>query len=198
MRYLVGAGGLAKEFLSYASYNGDKKIVGVIDKEDGLFYGLPVIAEEKVLADKDRGMDGLILATGQIELRKSLIEKFDRYYFPNIYFGGQPSHMASVGRGFVMCPFSLVTSNARIGNFCLLNVYSCVAHDCIIGNNCVLSPSVQLNGNVTVGDNVFFGTGAIVIPGISICSDVVIGAGCVVTKSILMSGVYVGNPAREL
>ena len=45
--------------------------------------------------------------------------------------------------------------------------------------------------------NVDFGSNATILP-VEICDHVVIGAGTVVTKNITKSGVYIGNPAKNM
>jgi acetyltransferase-like isoleucine patch superfamily enzyme len=48
-----------------------------------------------------------------------------------------------------------------------------------------------------LGTHVSIGTNATVLP-VTVCDRVVIGAGAVVTKGVAESGIYVGNPARNL
>jgi len=190
MRYILGDGGLARELLSYMK---DRKesVHGLIGLHNGNSYGVPVLAEENILDEPS-----LVLGLGDVGLRKKLIERFsNKYYFDDLLLGFK-SFMAITGRGLVMCPHSMITANATIGDFCLLNIYSSITHDCVVGDNCVLSPVVQLNGGVKVGNNVFFGTGAIVIPGVTICDNVIIGAGTVIRHDIDKPGTYAGNPVR--
>ena len=195
MRYILGDGGLARELFSYWAQEKvnifeDDRIHGFIGLKDGEMCGLPVWSEESI------PWGSVILGLGDVGLRRKLIEKYsNKYKFADLLYGFR-SHLAITGRGLVMCPQSMITANATIGDFCLLNNQSCVTHDCVLGTNCVLSPGVLLGGGVMVGDNVFFGLGAIVLPNILICSDTIIGAGCVVTKSITTPGTYVGSPAR--
>ena len=55
---------------------------------------------------------------------------------------------------------------------------------------------IAKNGNIVIGNNVFIGYGAIILPNTTICDNVIIGAGSVVSRSLIKSGVYVGNPAQ--
>ncbi|EKT4473786.1 acetyltransferase [Pseudomonas putida] len=108
-----------------------------------------------------------------------------------------------IGDGAVLCPFTMITSNAKIGRFFQANIYSYVAHDCIIGDFVTFAPSVKCNGNVVIEDHVYIGTGAVIKQGtpakpIVIGSGAVVGMGAVVTKSVAPGSTVVGNPAKPL
>lgn len=108
-----------------------------------------------------------------------------------------------IGEGAILCGFSQVTSNARIGRYFHANIYSYVAHDCVVGNFVTLAPGAKINGNVIIEDYAYVGTGAIVKQGSPGKATVVgrgsvVGMGAVVTKSVPAGVVVVGNPAREL
>jgi sugar O-acyltransferase (sialic acid O-acetyltransferase NeuD family) len=108
---------------------------------------------------------------------------------------------ASVGRAAILCDFSMVTSNATVGNFFHANIYSYVAHDCVVGDFVTLAPKACINGNVNVGDHAYIGTGALIKPGtrdnpLTIGPGAVVGMGAVVTKDVPAGAVVKGNPAR--
>lgn len=108
-----------------------------------------------------------------------------------------------IGEGAILCGFSQVTSNVRIGRHFHANIYSYVAHDCVVGDFVTLAPAAKLNGNVVVEDHAYIGTGAIIKQGSPgkptvIGKGAVVGMGAVVTKSVPAGLVVVGNPAREL
>lgn len=108
-----------------------------------------------------------------------------------------------VGEGAVLCHFTHLTSNIRIGKQFHLNIYSYVAHDCVIGDYVTFAPKVQCNGNVHIEDHAYIGTGAIIKQGtparpIVIGKGAVVGMGAVVTKSVAPGVTVIGNPARPL
>ena len=108
-----------------------------------------------------------------------------------------------LGDGAILCPFTTITSNAKIGRFFHANLYSYVAHDCIIGDFVTFAPSVHCNGRVVIEDYAYIGTGAIIKEGTDVKPTVigkgsVVGMGAVVTKSVLPYTTVVGNPAAEL
>lgn len=108
-----------------------------------------------------------------------------------------------IGSGAILCPYTIVTSNAKIGRFFHCNIYSYIAHDCVIGDFVTFAPDVHCNGNVIIEDHVYIGTGAMIKQGSSdkpliIGKGATVGMGAVVTKSIAPNITVVGNPAVEL
>jgi len=106
-----------------------------------------------------------------------------------------------VQEGLILCPFTTLTSNIRIGRHVHLNIYSYIAHDCIIGDFVTFAPRVSCNGNVIIEDHAYIGTGAVIKQGtpdkpLVIGRGAVVGMGAVVTKSVPAGVTVVGNPAR--
>ena len=109
----------------------------------------------------------------------------------------------SVGQGAILCAFTTLTSNVKIGNFFHANLYSYVAHDCVIGDFVTFAPGVKCNGNVVIEDYAYIGTGAIIKQGsaikpLTIGEGAVVGMGAVVTKSVKAGDVVIGNPAKSI
>lgn len=108
-----------------------------------------------------------------------------------------------IAEGAVLCHFTQLTSNIKIGKQFHANIYSYVAHDCVIGDYVTFAPKVQCNGNVHIEDHAYIGTGAIIKQGtptrpIVIGKGAVVGMGAVVTKSVAPGVTVIGNPARPL
>lgn len=108
-----------------------------------------------------------------------------------------------IAEGAILCAYTTITANAKIGKFFHANIYSYVAHDCIIGDYVTFAPNVHCNGSVIIEDFVYAGTGVIIKQGtpekpIIIGKGAVLGMGAVVTKSVAPFEVVVGNPARPL
>ena len=108
-----------------------------------------------------------------------------------------------IGEGSLLCPFTCITSNIKIGKFFHANIYSYVAHDCVIGDYVTFAPGVKCNGNIHIEDHAYIGTGAVIKQGtpdkpLVIGKGAVVGMGAVVTKSVPAGVTVVGNPARIL
>ncbi len=108
-----------------------------------------------------------------------------------------------IGEGSLLCPFTCLTSNIKIGKFFHANIYSYVAHDCVIGDYVTFAPGVKCNGNIHIEDHAYIGTGAVIKQGtpdkpLVIGKGAIVGMGAVVTKSVPEGVTVVGNPARIL
>ena len=109
----------------------------------------------------------------------------------------------SIGHGAILCPFTTITSNVKIGKSFHANIYSYIAHDCVVGDYVTFAPGVKCNGNVVIEDYAYVGTGAIIKQGrpgkpLRIGKGALVGMGAVVTKDVAEGAVVVGNPAKPL
>jgi sugar O-acyltransferase (sialic acid O-acetyltransferase NeuD family) len=108
-----------------------------------------------------------------------------------------------IGPGAILCGYTTVTSNVRIGAFFHANLYSYIEHDSVIGDYVTFAPGVHCNGNVHIGDHAYIGSGAILRNGVPdkplvIGAGAVVGMGAVVTADVAPGATVVGNPARPL
>jgi sugar O-acyltransferase (sialic acid O-acetyltransferase NeuD family) len=111
--------------------------------------------------------------------------------------------LSEIGEGAILCPFTTITSNSKIGKFFHANIYSYVAHDCTIGDFVTFAPGVHCNGKITIEDHAYIGAGAMIKQGTEthpmvIGRGAVVGMGAVVTKSVEPFTTVVGNPAIPL
>jgi sugar O-acyltransferase (sialic acid O-acetyltransferase NeuD family) len=108
-----------------------------------------------------------------------------------------------IAEGAILCAFTTITSNVKIGRFFHANLYSYVAHDSIIGDFVTFAPSVHCNGRVVVEDYAYIGTGVVIKEGengrpIVIGKGSIVGMGAVVTKNVPPFTTVIGNPAVEM
>lgn len=103
-----------------------------------------------------------------------------------------------IGEGTIVCPGSVVSADASLGEQVHVNFNCSIGHDVQLGDYSTLSPTVTIGGEVDVSESVFFGAAANVLPRVSIGEGVVIGASAVVLRSVEANSVMVGNPARRL
>ena len=103
-----------------------------------------------------------------------------------------------LGKGIQLFPNSIVQTNAKVGDYSIINTGAILEHDCILGNGVHMMPGSVIGGNATIGNYVTIGLNATVMPKIQVADGAYIGAGAVVTKDVKKNEVVVGNPAKFL
>lgn len=215
---IVGAGGHGRECADIVRRAfGPSALLGIVDDRDetaamleamGLSYLGPIDAIGEVIGATDTQV---VVAMGLPAVRRAVVDRLGRlahdslgddHPWPVASALVDPTAVvsphATIGSGFVAFPHTFVSTNAKLGAQCHLNVGAAVSHDCAVGDFVTLSPGVMLNGSVTVGDNVFFGTRAVVLPGCTVGDGAVVGAGAVVTSDVPARQTWVGVPARPV
>jgi len=143
------------------------------------------------------------VAVGDSKIREKIVNQFlseEAFPFSITCLSAMSLSCNQIGEGAILSPYTVITSNAKIGKFFHLNIYSYVAHDCIVGDFVTFAPKVQCNGGVVVEDHAYIGTGAIIrnstpTKKITIGRGAIVGMGAVVTKSVPAGATVVGNPA---
>ena len=119
-----------------------------------------------------------------------------------------------VGSDTFVGPFVEIQRGAVLGERCRIQSHAFICDLVELGNDCFVGHGVMFINDTfsdggpaagdrtkwrrtIVGNRVSIGSNATILP-VTIADDVVIGAGSVVTKSLDLSGVYAGNPARML
>ncbi|WP_442778926.1 NeuD/PglB/VioB family sugar acetyltransferase [Dietzia sp. SL131] len=103
-----------------------------------------------------------------------------------------------VGDGSIICPGTVVSTDARIGDHVHINFNCSIGHDTRIDAYSTLSPSVNLMGEVAVAEGAFFGGSSTVLPRIAVGKSAIVGAGSVVNREVLAGATVVGNPASAI
>ncbi len=211
---IIGAGGHGSEVQSYladiASLDPSVRLVGFVDenKPRGEWNDARILGDftalAKFLRENEAQAFHYITAAGDNRVRRDLVNKVRNLQARNIQAWSLRHPRAiigagnSLGSGICAAPGSVVTTRARIGDHCILNVHASVSHDSVIGDFVNINPGAVIAGNVRVGDGAYIGAGATVIENVSIGEWAVIGAGSVVIDDIPPHSTAVGVPARVI
>ena len=185
---IYGASGFGREIMplakaQYHSVFSDVRFVFVDDGANSdILNGYPILTYSDFLSC-DSINKFVVLTIANSVIREKLVAKCDE--------------------GAILCHFTQLTSNIRIGKQFHANISSYVAHDCVIGDYVTFAPGVRCNGNIHIHDHAYIGTGAIIKQGtpakpLVIGKGAVIGMGAVVTKDVPPGVTVVGNPAKPL
>ena len=197
---LAGGGAFAREVVGWMRMDGAAAFRGYVDeKEDGALtaYGLPWLGRPAAF-QADPG-DQLLLVIGDPGFKKKVVGEMSAWLpqFASFVHSSALIHpTAKLGAGCVICPRSVVSADAEVGDFVHVNLMSTVGHDVRLGSYSTLSAHVDLTGRVGVGEGVFFGSGARVLPGVQLGAQCRVGAGATVVRN-LAAGVTVYTAAAK-
>ncbi|MCK0069922.1 acetyltransferase [Kordiimonas laminariae] len=213
---VYGAGGFGREVMPILHEQLLRQYPNISELKNKLFFvetspsknevnGYKVIPEADFLAMKDVELY-FNVAIADSQVRQAISERC-------LNGGAKPISIVSsdarlgdeneIQDGLIICPYSIITSNVKIGRFFHAYMLSYVAHDCVIGDFVTFGPRVSINGNVRVKDHAYIGASAVIKQGtkenpIIIGEGATVGMGAVVTKDVPANTVVVGNPARPL
>lgn len=176
MLQIIGKGGFAREVAGYC-----------------FTTALLIDSREKDLIKQEPTVIGI----GDGDIRKKIFGEFPDLPYICIFRGTQYGENR-IGKGSIVCPGTIITTNVQIGEHVIINLNCTIGHDVVIKDFTTLSPGVNVSGNVEIGECCYIGTNAVIREKIKICDDVTIGAGGVVVKDITEPGVYVGNPVKKI
>jgi sugar O-acyltransferase (sialic acid O-acetyltransferase NeuD family) len=202
---IAATGGFAKEILTILHDLGKMHLFDGFINPDNFFkkehdiekiIGFPILNSSQVKPETH----DIIIGIGNPLFREKVYKELgDEFNYPNvIHPSAIISQWVTIGKGAVICPGVIITCGITIGDFCQLNLSTTVGHDCVMGDYFTTAPGAHISGNCIFGKGVYFGTSSAVRQGINICDNVTIGMGGIVVKNITETGVYVGNPVKQL
>lgn len=154
----------------------------------------------KPISSFDPNIYELMICIGESNLRKKVKESLpkDTKYFSFTHPTSIISYDIIIGEGTYIGPYSIVTTNIKLGNHCILNRGVQIGHDSIIGDFFSAMPGSIVSGNCEIGDSVYLGSNSSVREKIKISNDVIVGLNSGVVKNINTGGTYVGVPAKKI
>lgn len=144
----------------------------------------------------------VVLAIGKPKILKAVFLKITNplIEFPNI-IAPDASILDidnfSMGKGNILCSFSSMSCNVRLGDFNVFNNRVSLGHDIRVGDFNSFMTASRISGGTCVGTLNFFGVAAVVLPGVKVSRETTIGANSVVMRNTKDNSVYIGNPAKK-
>jgi len=199
--YILGAGGMAREVLTYYC---DLGLIGSVEgfveqhsTRAGQLVGAKRVFDEVELPKKKSDIK-LIAGIGS-PMRKTWSEELetsgylcDTLIHKRAYIGEN----VDIGIGSIICPGGILTCDITLGRHCIVNVKASISHDCILGDFVTVSPGATIGGGVEIGDETWVGIGATIIQRVKIGKGVYIAAGAVVVNDIPDNSLVMGVPAK--
>lgn len=200
---IYGASGLAKEVYDIVVRSLPTKYKQIIFIDD-FADEAPYYLSESIHFDtiKERfdtdGVEGVV-AVGEPQYREQLAKKFDANGIKLATIIDKTaiiSPTAIIEDGVIICEYTTIHANVRIGRGALIQPFCDIGHDIRFGEYSVMSAQCAPGGESTFGNRVYMGMQAVSKEKISIGDDVIIAMGAAVFSNVEEGATVVGNPAR--
>ncbi|GGC83765.1 acetyltransferase [Undibacterium terreum] len=204
---IAGAGGFGREIASHLeSIVSDKiRIAGFIDDTLAIApalnqsYPYPVLG--KISDYLPRIDDVFIVAIGDPKEKLRIAHELElrgAEFFSFIHPTAVIARTAKLGRGIILCPFSMASADSSISDFVTINFCSSIGHDVFVGEGSTISSHVDITGYVKIGAGVFIGSNASVLPKVEVGAFSKIGAGAIVVRRVKEGATVYSSPAKTL
>jgi sugar O-acyltransferase (sialic acid O-acetyltransferase NeuD family) len=187
---LIGGGGFSKEVAEIIALNGNS-VAGYFATEEGILkqpYWGPM---ENINECRGR-FDCVAIGFGSVD-RKSGVNRYQVIEWVRAQHVSCPAVISPyatcsagvvVADGVFVAHGVVISVDAQIGSFTILNSGAIIGHDALIGNNVVLAPGAFVGGNTQIGDNSLLGPGTMTLEGRKIGRSVVVGVGATVVRNV--------------
>lgn len=186
---LIGFGGHAREVMAQMG----KNLVCFVDDEF-------VVEGTKPISEFNPKKYKVMVAIANPQIRKQILSKLPKNtkFFSWIHPTSLILNNVEIGEGSFVGAYSIITTNVKIGNHCILNRMNQIGHDCVIGDFFSAMPGSIVSGNVNIQDSVYLGNNSCIKENITIYNNTTIGMNASVVKNITESGTYVGVPSKKI
>ena len=103
-----------------------------------------------------------------------------------------------IGTGCILLPYSILSENAHVGDFSIVNCHSSVGHDARVGSFVTISSHVDITGHCVIEDGAFLASGSRILPGKRVGARAVVGAGAVASRSVPDGNTLYATPSKLL
>lgn len=186
---LIGFGGHAREVMAQMG----KNLVCFVDDEF-------VVEGTKPISEFNPKKYKVMVAIANPHIRKQILSKLPKNtkFFSWIHPTSLILNNVEIGEGSFVGAYSIITTNVKIGNHCILNRMNQIGHDCVIGDFFSAMPGSIVSGNVNIQDSVYLGNNSCIKENITIYNNITIGMNASVVKNLTESGTYVGVPSKKI
>lgn len=204
---IVGAGGLARMIYSwlpdFLNIDLEWELVGFLSDNPNNLYGYgyeqPIISSVEDFQPKKDEVLVMGISNPKDKLRiAKLLESRGATFINLIHPSAIIGKNVKLGKGCVVCPYVVITCDADIGDFVLLNIGVTVGHDVLIDDGCTINAHSDITGYVQLGRGVFLGSHASITPNVKVNAYARVGAGSVVVKQVGSENTVFGVPAKRV
>ena len=142
----------------------------------------------------------VVIAIGKPRLKKRIADhcrgkvEFATIVHPHAIVGPY----CHVGKGCILCPFSVLTTNVVVGDHVLVNLAASLGHDVRIGDFCTINCHADVTGNAVLEEGVYLSSHASVLPSARVEAFAYVGAGSIVLRRVKAGTVVFGAPSRRI
>jgi sugar O-acyltransferase (sialic acid O-acetyltransferase NeuD family) len=203
---LIGGGDHCGNCIDTIEQENKFKIAGIIDVPEKLHQkvlGYEIFATDDDLPQLVKDYKYFLITIGHILTAQprikvyNLIKKYE-VILPVIKSPlSYVSPHAQIEEGTIIMPFAVIDALVKVGKNCIVQYHSMLAHGAVLEDHCHVSVNSVL-GKCLIKTGTFIGVNCWINNGVSVAANSVIGSASNVVRSIENTGVYAGNPAKEL
>ena len=187
---LIGGGGFAKEVAELVVLNGGQ-VVGYVGNSEGVL-NKPYWGDMEHLSSIADRFDAVAVAFGAVD-RKSALSRAKAVAWLAAQGLETPSIISPhairasgviIDDGAIVAHGVVMSVDAHIGAFAILNSSAIIGHDAVIGSNTTVAPGAFVGGQAQIGQNSLLGPGTLILEGRKVGHSVVVGVGATVVRDV--------------